>query len=139
MTSTLSKQYTSALCIVPPRRLWDSLQAARCFSDRNFVRQATLIRNVQFLGLHQFVQYSKNCTRSSSLHSWLWILTCDVYVCLRCLSLGAVKAVTSNDLSRWPPHINLLYPFVGDKKGDLKEAAHLVSEELSKIQPFEVL
>lgn len=50
-----------------------------------------------------------------------------------------LESMTVNDHpSRWPPHINLLYPFVGDKKGDLKEAAHLVSEELSKIRPFEV-
>lgn len=42
-------------------------------------------------------------------------------------------------LSRWPPHTNILYPFVTDKKDNLKEAANLAAKELSKLQPFEVV
>ena len=38
MQAPFAKSYTSALCLVPPRSVWDAIQSSRCFADRNFVR-----------------------------------------------------------------------------------------------------
>lgn len=39
---------------------------------------------------------------------------------------------------RWPPHINLIYPFVADRSEDLQKAAAITSDVLTAFKPFEV-
>ena len=39
---------------------------------------------------------------------------------------------------RWPPHINLLYPFFQDSGATFEEAARRARDSLAAVQPFEV-
>ena len=39
---------------------------------------------------------------------------------------------------RWPPHINLLYPFVADNGYQFEKAAKDLSAVLASIAPFQV-
>ena len=39
---------------------------------------------------------------------------------------------------RWPPHINLLYPFIDDRGTAFSDAAHTARDSLAAVQPFEV-
>jgi hypothetical protein len=39
---------------------------------------------------------------------------------------------------RWPPHINLLYPFIEDRGDAFQSAAATITETLAHIAPFKV-
>ena len=39
---------------------------------------------------------------------------------------------------RWPPHINLLYPFLSDGGTTFEEAARTARYSIAAVQPFEV-
>lgn len=39
---------------------------------------------------------------------------------------------------RWPPHINLLYPFYEDTGAAFQECAETAAQALSTVQPFQV-
>ena len=41
-------------------------------------------------------------------------------------------------LCRWPPHINLLYPFYEDTGNAFQECTEAAAQALSTLQPFEV-
>ena len=41
-------------------------------------------------------------------------------------------------LCRWPPHINLLYPFYEDTGNAFRECTEAAAQALSTLQPFEV-
>ncbi|CAD7696183.1 unnamed protein product [Ostreobium quekettii] len=71
------KDHKSAVCLIPPRWLWDEVQQVRCFNDPAFVR--------------------------------------------------------------WPPHINLLYPFWEDSGDNFSAAAERIAGALSGLRPFEVV
>jgi len=74
--STRNKDHKSAICVIPPRTLWDGVQSIRCFNDPGFVR--------------------------------------------------------------WPPHVNLLYPFWEDLGEDMEVAARRAAAALKQTAPFQV-
>ena len=39
---------------------------------------------------------------------------------------------------RWPPHINMLYPFIEDKGTNFSNAAIALAQKLESIEPFYV-
>ena len=41
--ASLNKAHTSALCLIPPRKAWETIQNYRCFNDRNFIRWEHLL------------------------------------------------------------------------------------------------
>jgi hypothetical protein len=73
---TMHKVPKSAICLVPPRRVWQQIQEIRCFKDKSFVR--------------------------------------------------------------WPPHVNLLYPFYEDQGDTFARAAKRCSEALQGFSAFQV-
>lgn len=101
MTATLAKAHTSALCLIPPRAVWERIQDVRCFNDRNFIRRA----------------------------------------CAACKGCGRLLEAPSRQENlhcRWPPHINLIYPYVTDIREDLGRAAEIAADALRDVEPFEV-
>lgn len=56
----------------------------------------------------------------------------------RCWSeLQRVRAdLRDKGFYRWPPHVNLVYPFVDTDR--FEEAAHMLTRELSLIKPFDI-
>ena len=55
-------------------------------------------------------------------------------------SIQAVRSIHDKAYTRWPPHINLLYPFLPDSVSGaaFAEAAQLASQRLSNMNAFEV-
>ena len=39
---------------------------------------------------------------------------------------------------RWPPHVNLLYPFIEDSETAFAEAARRAQDSVTAVPPFEV-
>ncbi len=40
--------------------------------------------------------------------------------------------------TRWPPHINLLYPFLEDRGRGFAEAAEVAAAAVADVEPFQV-
>jgi len=47
-----------------------------------------------------------------------------------------IRRKLDKSFNRWPPHINLLFPFIPEQYFD--EAAKLITEQLAHIEPFEL-
>ncbi len=58
--------------------------------------------------------------------------------CATWRSVPGHQAVMRCTPHRWPPHINLLYPFYGDTDDAFETAAQCVRQALAQMPPFEV-
>lgn len=54
-------------------------------------------------------------------------------------TLQELRCFKDKNFVRWPPHINLLYPFLPDSKESFAEAAQLAASRLRERAPFQVL
>ena len=49
-----------------------------------------------------------------------------------------VRIFNDKGFVRWPPHINLLYPFIADTADNFAKAAEVLAGTLRSIAPFQV-
>ena len=49
-----------------------------------------------------------------------------------------VRCFKDKSFVRWPPHINLLYPFLEDKEAAFEDAASTAADALAHLPPFTV-
>ena len=109
------KSHCSALCLIPERSVWRQLQEVRCFKDKVNICLAQHMACLFFISwLHP---------RRSGSH-----LCCEASPCL-CGVQGFV---------RWPPHANLLYPFLEDSGSTFEAAAATAASALQDVKPFQV-
>lgn len=106
VSSSRMHDHKSAICIIPPRHLWDAIQDIRLFNDKSFVRCETTRKSKEYRGAVVAV-----------FHALTYVLI---------------------PLCRWPPHINLLYPFYEDTGNAFQECTEAAAQALSTLQPFEV-
>eukprot|EP00899_Mesostigma_viride_P027500 jgi/Mesvir1/7935/Mv11857-RA.1 len=50
--------------------------------------------------------------------------------------IQAVRRVHDKNFHRWPPHVNLLYPFWQDNLANFHEAASIIQSALAHVRPF---
>ena len=51
--------------------------------------------------------------------------------------LQLLRCFNDKSFVRWPPHINLLYPFVEDQGDSFAQAAQAVAGALADVEPFQ--
>jgi 2'-5' RNA ligase superfamily len=49
-----------------------------------------------------------------------------------------IRCFRDKSFVRWPPHINLLYPFWQDAEGSFEQAAQRATQALAGMSPFKV-
>jgi hypothetical protein len=52
--------------------------------------------------------------------------------------LQLIRCFKDKSFVRWPPHINLLYPFVEDVGDNFSQAAASIAQAVAGLEPFEV-
>jgi hypothetical protein len=53
-------------------------------------------------------------------------------------AVQSIRCFKDKSFVRWPPHINLLYPFIEDQGPAFENAATAAVGALADVQPFEV-
>lgn len=109
-TEQIGKSHSSALCLIPERRVWAQLQEVRCFRD-------------------------KVCCGSRSI--CLAHLMADSNQVSDDIE-AAIAHAGAQGFVRWPPHANLLYPFLNDSGSTCEAAARTAASALQSIKPFQV-
>lgn len=53
-------------------------------------------------------------------------------------AIQRIRCFKDKSFVRWPPHFNLLYPFLEDSGAVFESAAQEATKALSQLQPFKV-
>ncbi len=104
------KDHRCAIAIVPPCHIWHDIQVIRSRNDKSFLRLAS------------------QCLESACCNELLH----------KDLPRGCQNLCLCLAFTRWPPHINLVYPFVEDNGSALESSAEAARVAIAGISAFKV-